>query len=148
MGCFDCYCPNNLQTRVLSCHDEERHVAQYGIGNWFTNGNLKVALRNLQTANFVGLTDFYPESFCLLFFKLTGKLSDVCDVKHRFSHTLVHVTHGVRNHSFSALALRESDVALVDSFVEDDARLFMAARSRFMADIRKMEERFDIQIIT
>jgi len=146
MGCFDCYCPNDLQTRVLSCQDSE-YVRRYGIGNWFTEGNITRALQTVQSATFVGLTDFYPESLCLLFFKLTGKVSDVCDIKHRFSNTLIHITHGVRNHSYAALALQSSDVDLVDSFIEDDTRVFAAARQRLKTEIREMERRFGIQIL-
>ena len=62
-GHWGCYNPRNMQTRILSCSDDEATGNSHGAGT--NEPKLAVALQSLQEATAVGLVEQYHVSICM-----------------------------------------------------------------------------------
>jgi hypothetical protein len=73
---YGCYHPSNYQSRHLTAHRDFKrthHVLEYlAEDDNVTNlePGLQLAIKTLHTLDWVALADFYPESKCLLFYRL------------------------------------------------------------------------------
>merc|ERR1719506_3067026 len=74
---FDCYNPNNMQTRHLLCDRVELWGSHY-IGAEGASPDVDTALANLATVEFVGITDLYTASVCFMKAKLSGTIPEGC----------------------------------------------------------------------
>mmetsp|Transcript_17323 Transcript_17323/g.50541 ORF Transcript_17323/g.50541 Transcript_17323/m.50541 type:complete len:259 (-) Transcript_17323:68-844(-) len=84
--CFNCYDPTNMQTRYMTCHrGADFDVGSYCIPGWFCRKvadghcamtasdlqpSLEEATTNMRRLHWVGITEFYLESLCLLAFQV------------------------------------------------------------------------------
>lgn len=153
---FHCYLPKNVQARALSCTSMQRLLPQntpcldttvLSDDDDEFSIDQKVALRHITDpehgARFVGLTDYYQESMCLLRAKYSGHLPDWCDCQdtenwRAFPHA--NSTHGSPTHSLSDLS--HEDIELMRNLTRVDSKIYSAALTRFKAEITSVEKYF------
>jgi len=105
---FNCIDPREVQTRHMSCINEPNPRANHALTY---PPDLNKAINNLHDADFIGISDFYHESICLLVFRRTRMLPVA-----------------------SMDALRR-----LVNYTVLDAQLFSAAMHRFRVDIAMAE---------
>jgi hypothetical protein len=143
---FNCLDPRNVQARHMSCSGD--HTA-----NGWTEANhalrpppdLNLSIANMRDADFVGISDFYHESVCVLKLRRTKVLPDGCsceDTSPREVHE--HHRHGVPIHKE---AYTRDVLAKVKQLTLLDKPLFVAALVRFMADVEIAEAVSHTQIL-
>ena len=114
------------------------NITVFNQGNQSTDrGNPTEALNNLDDADFVGLTDFYHESICMLHFRREKELRPGCNCKEDSTSNHEHVTHGVPEKKNKPTAQM---VEIIDSLTVLDAILFQKALTRFFRDLSKVEK--------
>jgi len=143
---FNCMDPRNMQTRYMSC-DWTRSEAHPDHAHQ-DDDDIDEAIRNVRKATFIGLTDFYHESICMLQFRSTKILPLTCqctdlggNATENQSDGHVHYTHsqdGVPKHSVHNLPM--DVLKLEDRLTNWDQRLFLFALDRFLRDIRIAEK--------
>lgn len=151
---FNCYDPRDLQTRQLSCtwrrpprldvlksYYDPRHPHHASAPA--APRPLARASENLRNrAGFVGLTEFYHESVCVLSYKRTRRvdLGCTCDEQRNIGATFGHqkITHGNKRSSDD-----EADDAhlnsLIDNITMNDQAVFEVGLVRFLRDLRIAE---------
>jgi len=134
---FNCIDPREVQTRHMSCINEPNPRANHALTY---PPDLNKAINNLHDADFIGISDFYHESICLLVFRRTRMLPATCTCDSVTTHTVeIHETHGVpTTWSSSPVASMDALRRLVNYTVLD-AQLFSAAMHRFRVDIAMAE---------
>lgn len=158
---FHCYIPINLQARVLSCTAAadkcpittsalDRMVKTDASGELAVTE--RVALQRVEHesggAAFVGLTEFYHESMCLIHVRYNGSFPPYCDCEDpeawsEFPMTYyTHGSKGTRN-----VTLSQHEVDLVRKLTDVDLRIYRAAYARFMAELAEVEKRFGKKIL-
>jgi hypothetical protein len=128
---FNCYDPRDLQTRQLSC--TWRRPPRLGFMKSYNDPRhphhasapaaprpLARASENLRNrAGFVGLTEFYHESVCVLSYKRTRRvdLGCTCDEQRHIGATFGHqkITHGNREAPTTRLTTRTSTASSTTS---------------------------------
>ena len=106
--------------------------------------------------DFVGITELYEPSWCVLIAKLSGTppprcLSRDCSdgatnaTKNDTFRKLKHITHGMPPHSISNV--RSSTLREIDEFTRLDSLLYIAGVKRFLADARAVEESINATIL-
>lgn len=148
---FHCYIPVNLQARALSCRATSCPLVTHAVDEAVLsdkNGELAVqedlATRRLQhVVRFVGLTEFYQESMCLLHAMSRNSLPPYCNCEDReawgrFPHASL--DHGGGARSTHTLSRAEAD--MVEKLTRVDARLYQVAMGRFMEAVHEVEGRF------
>ena len=136
---FRCYNPNNMQTRALACPVgawlaphwcfQSRQCA-----DWRSPPPLSVALRSLEQARFVGLVEHYAASLCLLHHRVVGGERFRAERVRRAVTNQSRITHGV-GVPHDAVALDHATLALIDRLTGTDRQLYVAAKSRFLAEL-------------
>lgn len=140
---FNCYSPHSFQTRQLgSACVRPHHVARRfpahlklldGRGAGPGQATLGVALSRLPRYAFVGVTDLYPLSWCLLLHRLRERLPDWCFADSGgAAPNLTHAVHSVPRHKPSDFDDRTW--ASVDALSPDDQALFAAGLQRLLGD--------------
>jgi len=110
---------------------------------------LKVALANLGKLT-VGLSERYQESVCLFASKISPEreLPEFCNCADRVawrSFRSINITYKYPRHSLSDLSAAE--LKLVDELTRDDVQLYQAAKGRFEAEVRELEQERRVKIL-
>ena len=133
---FNCYNPNNMQARYITCDRAQPYAGHY-IGNETATPDLRQALKTLQLVKFVGITELYSASVCFFIAKMTGTIEEYCRCDHSrrsFHHTDMHApVHSVE--TFSSDVLQK-----VDALTEIDRQIYETALLRFLDEIREFEQ--------
>ena len=134
---FNCIDPRDTQTRHMSCLVAPNPRANHAL---LPLPNLTAAIANVVSdATFIGLTDFYHESMCILKLRRTGSLPESCGCSEgqKALRLHKHVTHGVPQHKpiFS-----KEVTSMVDSMTKSDRPLFVAPLKRFLKDVDVAEQ--------
>lgn len=160
---FGCYIPINLQARALSCQAfppsacPKATPALDAEVKHDISGKLKVraqvALDRIKSSSggaaFVGLTEFYQESMCLIHVQYTGRFPRYCNCEDQTawrSFPMTRVTHNSGEPSKS-VQLSAYERALVRQLTNVDDRIYAAAYARFMREIASVEKRFGKHIL-
>lgn len=147
--------------RVLPMHDTQAHaftcstrrgsLGQHfrvldggvGIGSGDTiPPSIDAALATLHSFDWVGLTDLFDVSLCLLHFQANGSLPAACDCDApplgKITLGLPRFNHGVHRHDPSSLS--EELLAGIDAHTSVDAQLFAAGLRLLLGRLRTVEE--------
>lgn len=187
---FRCYIPINLQSRCLSCAHNgtaprgaaDRMIPAPSRFLSLTTPGLDVrvlgdvwrefqadgelALRRVRSRGpdgllFVGITELYQESMCLLHARELGELPPECDcqkpklwARFRQNHSFVHhPTRGLArqacrvNATRTPVQLTAREVQLIDRVTRLDKAVYAAALQRLKADAAWAEKRFGVRVI-
>jgi len=142
---FRCVDPRELQTRHMSCS-----LGPVPYKNDWVNHALKDppdlarALRNNQAAHLLGITDLYDASACMMFYRLTGLLTEGCACSDSAPVAWTKVTHGVPSHS-DEMTYRAQRTA--DMLSKLDGPLYKNGLLRFLCDIRAFEAHLNQQVL-
>ena len=132
---FNCYDPRNFITRFLSCGVEERpHHAE------ISPPKLQRALLNINLAHFVGVTDLYIESVCLLEVRVTGHLSDRCACDQRRPEQFYAIDHGVTHLDHDTVLMQPKLQTKVERLTILDRVVFGSGLLRLLCDAREVEQ--------
>lgn len=137
---YRCYNPWNMQTRYLAT--EWSHAAPYPM----LEPDLTIALNTLKSVQFVGLSEFYVESLCLLSLHRYGTAPETCACNGTGPLNVTsHIQHFVPEHAITDLPL--AVVEKMHKLVRQDAQLYAAVLNRFEADLRKASMRTGVQMV-
>eukprot|EP00928_Gymnodinium_smaydae_P049367 TRINITY_DN3311_c0_g3_i1.p1 TRINITY_DN3311_c0_g3~~TRINITY_DN3311_c0_g3_i1.p1 ORF type:complete len:421 (-),score=55.85 TRINITY_DN3311_c0_g3_i1:105-1232(-) len=150
---FYCYMPLNLQARLLSCNGidfnpgRDEVVLNDTVGKY--NVNLELAMSQIKEKfTYVGVTELYQESMCLVHVIERDEFPPYCDCENRSAWSTfpeTHVRHGVEAHSVRNL--KREDARLIDDLTAEDRRLYDAALQRLTRDIHRVEAKFGKKIL-
>ena len=159
---YGCYNPWNMQTRAMVCsgRSELHHLHSLKGRNPPAKD---VAIARVSAAEFVGISELYDESWCLLQFQLSGKLPSecTCDVGSpctlglttqegtRLADCKGHSTqkrHGVPPHG-KASSLGDNVTAKLDRLSRADSELYLVAMTRVVMHLRAVETHTGIKLI-
>ena len=123
---FRCYNPWNMQARYLAS-DAPNNTSWEDMHYVHTEGDrrpdLGEALLGMSRMPFVGISDLYIPSLCLLRFHATGTVPPECGCKIHHHLQLNHIEHSVPPHSIDDVPLRV--LKRIHRLVEVDTRLFL-----------------------
>jgi hypothetical protein len=130
---FRCYDPRNMQTRQISskCHSTPHFYMA------LTEKDLEDAIANMHSVSFVGITELYALSWCVLMFKLTGDLPYECGIQDEHNDSHIHATHGVPRHD--ELQISQEVLDKVDGMTLFDQEFYRACFFRLMEDVQHVE---------
>merc|ERR1712150_278559 len=142
----NCYNPYNLQTRSFTCHGIY-DTMWHGGSTYKVQGNFSDALKYIDEASFVGVTEYYQQSVCVLAAIITRKLPPWCDCQSPswYEVQLHHEAHGVGGHPVVDSESREV-LSMVDKLTQDDIRLYSYAMGRFMGELQQTEKLFEVKL--
>ena len=135
-GCID---PRDIQTRYMECQSAKEYRSDFA---FHRAPNYTLALENVNKVDFLGITDFYHESLCLLWLRRTRILPTTCSCGAPSSTTLqqqqhVHHTHGVRPHSDN---FEEPTRTWAANITRLDRALYLHGLQRFAHEIDLAEQ--------
>eukprot|EP00929_Paragymnodinium_shiwhaense_P077840 TRINITY_DN40188_c0_g1_i1.p1 TRINITY_DN40188_c0_g1~~TRINITY_DN40188_c0_g1_i1.p1 ORF type:complete len:415 (+),score=87.76 TRINITY_DN40188_c0_g1_i1:141-1385(+) len=148
---FGCYHPFNLQTRQLTCSGQRPwhlYIKETFANEQQIHQPLDEAEQNLKEIFFVGITEHYQASVCLLMIKMGRPLPEFCDCENMeawASFSSIHYTHGVKKHSIANASAEE--LAMIDALTADDQRLYRAASIRFFKEVKGVQEKSGVRLI-
>ena len=133
---YNCIDPRNVMARHMSCQRAPNPQANHALS---VPPELTVAIENVaKDATFIGVTDFFHESICLLQLRREGSLPPGCGCDAaaeaaRNKKKEVHITHDVPPHNSDQFP---KDIRIMlDSLTQLDRQLFVAGLKRFMEDM-------------
>ena len=129
----------NWQAHALTCSSSQGSLGQHFRDLRLNESvpSLDAALATLQRFEWVGLTDLFEHSICLLHFQANGSLPASCDCSSS-SLKLPKYTHG--NKALSPDHLQPDMLARIDAFTAVDAQLFAEALRLLLGRLRHVEE--------
>lgn len=148
---FHCYIPWNLQSRMLSCtgsnrpHDDDL-VKLDAWGRYAVNETK--ALQHVNDLAVAGITEYYHETMCLIHAKYRRTLPKECDCAGAAwkAFPMAHVDHKSGNYREEG-QLSGEDLGLIRKLTRADRKVYRAALTRFVDDIRAVEENFGMKIL-
>jgi len=141
---YECYHPANYQSRALTSRSKKPH----GIGMDKFEPNITDALRTYSELDFVGITEFIPESLCLFYYRLgttapvvvRSFINDNCHCKNdNRKQDIIHVVHHELGHRSMLRDLPQDTLSKVDQLTVIDSELYIIALRNFMAEIAWLE---------
>jgi len=144
---------HNTQAHSLTCSTRRGSLGQHfrildgGLGGAGRGGGgdslrppVDDALAVLRRFEWVGLTDLYDHSVCLLHFQANGSLPAACscDDGSRLSLDLPKMNHGVRRHQPDELPA--AVLAQIDAHTDVDAPVFAEGLRLLLGRLRRVEE--------
>eukprot|EP00512_Aurantiochytrium_limacinum_P002663 CAMPEP_0171497628 /NCGR_PEP_ID=MMETSP0958-20121227/7382_1 /TAXON_ID=87120 /ORGANISM="Aurantiochytrium limacinum, Strain ATCCMYA-1381" /LENGTH=531 /DNA_ID=CAMNT_0012031901 /DNA_START=261 /DNA_END=1853 /DNA_ORIENTATION=- len=136
-GYFGCYHPKSMQTRAFLCRgvwDRLHSIYETKL----LQPDTSLAISRMQNMWFVGISEYFHESMCMWEFQYHHKLPDYCICDSGVERPKVtSQTHGVTPHSLSDVSL--SQMRKIDSFIFEDAQLYIAGLEEFKARVRYVE---------
>lgn len=147
---FNCYNPNNMQTRHLVCTREELWGAHY-IGPEGAVPDVAQALTNLESVDFLGITELYTASVCVMKTKLTGMIADGCgceaestvlNLHHDDHHDARHANPGI-----ATFAADENVLQKIDTITQADQTIYETALERFVTELREIEDSHKVKLL-
>jgi len=138
----------NTQAHALTCSTSRGSLGQHfrvldggtGIGSGDElHPSLDAALATLHRFEWVGLTDLFDHSLCLLHFQANGSLPVACDCSHgSISLGLPRFNHGVKRREPDTLSA--GVLAQIDQLNAVDAQVFATALRLLLGRLRAVEE--------
>lgn len=145
---FCCYNPINLQSRHFTCSRGPRTIHDYRYHAQVIDE--ETAIANMEATFFVGITEAYVESLCLLHERVRGELPRFCDCETRSDPVALaafpapHHTHKLMNHSI--FDYPDEVLAAVDTLTATDAKLYEAGKRRFYRELLEVENKYGRKI--
>lgn len=158
-GDYGCYNPWNMQTRSLTC-DEKNQKAIADGAVWSNvqplaetsrlhhvyqdedvQPDIELAKQHLEErVDFVGLTEFFEESWCLLQYQLHEKLPERgCECGHFQELNLPHERHFTPEDSLRVHSLDKRTLRKIDRMTRADRDVYDTALSLFLMRLRNVE---------
>mmetsp|Transcript_6714 Transcript_6714/g.8114 ORF Transcript_6714/g.8114 Transcript_6714/m.8114 type:complete len:459 (+) Transcript_6714:229-1605(+) len=134
---WDCYNPVNMQSRYMTSNCRSHTACHEGTPRDALEPSLVDAVDNMEKLAWFGLTEYYKESLCLLFYQYEGKLPSMCACGEEKDGNLRHVTHGIHPHDVSRLSLRIKKK--IDRITRIDRELYRYAKDIFEARLMQLE---------
>ena len=141
-----CMDPRDMNTRFLTCdsdpseYNHERYTDLHPFHARYPPPNLHEGLLRLNEADFVGVTDLYTESICLLEALVVGKLSERCTCNPQHNTALfVHEDHDAP-HVPHKVIVEDLIVNQIKKRTPRDTALFKNGLLRVLCDIRAVEQ--------
>ncbi|KAK7242568.1 hypothetical protein SO694_00017489 [Aureococcus anophagefferens] len=173
-GDYHCYNPHNMLARALTC-DDPRLATDSRCASCCADAGDRRATCSHHAADrdalipdataavravrfdlgFIGVTELFTESLCLLGFLLDGALPGKSCVDGGDSpivppddrgFELHHEAHGVPPHDVRAVPRATLDV--VDAYTAVDREVYRAAFTRLVADLRALERRAGVRVLS
>ncbi|CAK0896166.1 unnamed protein product [Prorocentrum cordatum] len=138
---FKCYVPIDMQCRHLTCNV---------LFNVSQQSDVDGAVRNMESAWFVGITEAYHESFCLFLAKVyvSQPLPHSCNCRNVSAWGSMHMTHDAHGTVKHTVKDYTDDFFLeVDALIAGDIALYKAARARFLREVEEVERLRGVQIL-
>ena len=174
-GDYHCYNPHNMLARALTCDDPRRAMdsrcdsccadagdrratcSHHAADRDALIPDATAAVRAVRfDLGFVGVTELFTESLCLLGFLLDGTLPGKSCVVDGDDSPIVppddrgfelhHEAHGVPPHDVRAVPRATLDV--VDAYTAVDREVYRAAFTRLVADLRALERRAGVRVLS
>jgi len=136
---FKCYNPVNMQVQRMTCQKPY---------NYPLHADENLAIRNMQSAAFVGIVEAFHESACLLAAKMIGKLPIGCNCENQdewAKFSMPKIDHGVQHHSITNYP--EEVTNAVNKLVEGDRQLYQASVARFFKDMDDVEREHGVKVL-
>ncbi len=137
-----CYNPWNYQSRHLTCSRESCH----DIDNNLMDTDPSEAINTLENLDFVGLTDFFHESKCLLIGRFGKGMSEDSSAEAYYSSTCrcplninQYSDKHVNKHN-RTMTIPDSLKVKIDRLVEVDTYMYRVALRMFFMDIKRHEQ--------
>ena len=167
---FGCYHPVNLQSRFLTTDAVRPFIPSMNMNyfrdHWMPYPNFTEAEHNLHDFDWIGLTDFFHESKCILYHRLakgggtknetittmiTEYLDSTCTCSSFSNSTAlkqdVKFEHTTTNKRDSMLDVSDEIVNKIDELTHVDQDLYRAALEEFMNDIVSLEFQLGRRVI-
>ena len=167
---FGCYHPVNLQSRFLTTNAAKPFIPSMNMNyfrdHWMPYPNYIEVEHNLHDFDWVGLTDFFHESKCVLYHRLvkgsgiknetittmiTEYLDSTCICSVSSNSTAlqqdVKFEHTTTNKRDSMLDVSDEIVNKIDILTHVDQDLYRAALEKFMNDIVSLEFQLGRRVI-
>lgn len=133
---------HNFQSHALTCSTSHGSLGQHFRVLEGSRDSLQppldATLAALHRFEWVGLTDLYEHSVCLLHFQANGSLPPSCDCNSPSRLVLPKFTHGVKQHDPQTLP--QDVLAQIDAHTAVDAKLFANALRLLLGRLRRVEE--------
>jgi hypothetical protein len=109
---------------------------------------LDATLEAMQNFEWVGITDLYEPSLCLLHYQANGTLPVSCDCDS-LAHEGAKLGHWVetRSQKHDPSTLPEDILAKIDAHTAVDAKLFAAALRLLLGRLQTVEERTSVSVL-
>mmetsp|Transcript_20215 Transcript_20215/g.63324 ORF Transcript_20215/g.63324 Transcript_20215/m.63324 type:complete len:405 (-) Transcript_20215:295-1509(-) len=142
---FHCYSPVNLMVQHFTCRGHPF--------NYTKQDRTSIAIENMKSTFFVGITEAYQESMCLFHAKVHDSLPEWCDCTnrtawHKFksSHTSYYI-EPMKEEWHSVDNWKPETRQMVDNLTRGDMALYQASLHRFAREIHAAEQRFNTTIM-
>eukprot|EP00398_MALV-I-01_sp_L67-1_P001040 gene1040-594_t len=164
---YNCYNPVNMMTRQLaeSCKALPDHlfsphhpaIAQLGErqtedlkvpGSEISYEDLQSAMDRLDQTFFVGISEAYQESLCLLHYKVHGTIPDECNCEKHDSWAnfeFTRIDHHIPTRDLSQLTAIQNST--IDRITELDKRLYQHVVSGFLREVGIAEYKSGVKIL-
>ena len=139
---------HNTQAHALTCSTSRGSLGQHfrvldggaGDGGDSLEPSLEAALASLHSFEWVGLTDLFEHSLCLLHYQAAGAMPTDCRCEGgKLMLKIPRMNHGVIRHDPQSLDAQM--LAAVDAHTAVDAQLFAAALRLLLGRLQSVEER-------
>lgn len=136
---WDCYNPINMQARYMTSRCRTHKACHEGTLSDALEPSLVDAIDHMEKLSWFGMTEYYKESLCLLFYQYEGELPSMCSCAEKaVEEKLNHVTHGIHPHDVNRLSLRVKKK--IDSITRIDRELYRYAKDILEARLMKLEQ--------
>uniref|UniRef100_A0A7S2VVF0 Exostosin GT47 domain-containing protein n=1 Tax=Norrisiella sphaerica TaxID=552664 RepID=A0A7S2VVF0_9EUKA len=140
---FGCYHPGNMQVRFLSEYGGLN--CRWGSRVTLSENHLAYAKRTIQDMFFLGLTEQFHLSMCMMSYQLAGNFPDHCICGSGVpAPEYEHSTHGVPKHDINDIP--KDTMRLIDDVTTQDTQLYMFAIDEFWARVHEAERIARVQI--
>jgi len=141
---FHCYSPSNLMVQHFSCRGTPF--------NYTGTDNTKLAIKNMEATWFVGITEAYKESICLLHTKVHKKLPDWCNCENKTAWESFKSSHSSyyldkTKVGANVSELQPDTIQMIDNMTHGDRQLYQAGLRRFKREVREAEAKFHTKIL-
>jgi len=154
LGFFRCYIPFNAQARAFTCTGGNNHILRYRNMKDPLNPDISTAMNNSLEFHFIGITEYFKASLCLLEDRLRGKLNEGClnlcnnkTIENTTTNYMVnvHEKHNVPEHSVNDLA--PSTISKIERITRIDKILYQNLLARFLYEIKTLEAKYQTTLI-
>lgn len=136
---FNCYNPNNMQARHLTCTGVDRGAGHFYMDDAKSDPDASEALTNLQTVKNLVIAELYEVSLCAILTKLEGEVLEKCKCEHSLRNNWTSkATHNVPSHDLKNYS--DETLAKVDALTKIDRQIYEAAVLHFVREVRDLEK--------
>eukprot|EP00435_Cladocopium_sp_Y103_P049365 s542_g14.t2 len=130
---------HNMQSHTLTCSTAEHSLGQhFRLKEEPREPSFVEANASLHSFDWIGLTDLFEHSVCLLHYQANGSLPSRCDCGSDAFLSLPRFTHGVLRRD--AGKLPEDLLQKIDNFTAVDAQIFASALRLLLGRLRYVEQ--------